>query len=69
MSASSIRTAVRDLLRGSLRDSHEHAADFSGFRLVLRNVHVADVGRWRSGEVVTFLEIGDQSRTGWPPAE
>jgi hypothetical protein len=28
-----LNTAVRDLVRGSLRDGHEHAADFAGFRL------------------------------------
>ncbi len=26
-------TVIRDLVRGSLRDGHEHAADFPGFRL------------------------------------
>ncbi len=26
-------TTIRDLVRGSLRDGHEHAADFPGFRL------------------------------------
>jgi hypothetical protein len=26
-------TAIRDLVRGSLRDGHEHATDFPGFRL------------------------------------
>jgi len=28
-----LNTAVRELVRGSLRDGHEHAADFAGFRL------------------------------------
>lgn len=28
-----LNTEVRELVRGSLRDSHEHAADFAGFRL------------------------------------
>jgi hypothetical protein len=28
-----LNTAVRELVRGSLRDGHEHAADFPGFRL------------------------------------
>ena len=28
-----LNTTVRELVRGSLRDSHEHAADFAGFRL------------------------------------
>jgi hypothetical protein len=28
-----LNTAVRELVRGSLHDGHEHAADFAGFRL------------------------------------
>lgn len=28
-----LNTTVRELVRGSLRDGHEHAADFEGFRL------------------------------------
>lgn len=28
-----LNTTVRELVRGSLRDGHEHAADFAGFRL------------------------------------
>jgi hypothetical protein len=28
-----LNTRLRDLLHGSLRDGHEHAADFAGFRL------------------------------------
>jgi hypothetical protein len=28
-----LNTAVREFVRGSLRDGHEHAADFAGFRL------------------------------------
>lgn len=28
-----LNTTIRDLTRGSLRDGHEHAADFPGFRL------------------------------------
>jgi hypothetical protein len=28
-----LNTAVRELVRGSLRDGHEHAVDFAGFRL------------------------------------
>ena len=31
--AQRLNTAIRDLLRGSLRDGHEHAADFPTFRL------------------------------------
>ncbi len=33
--AKRLDTAVRDLVRGSLRDSHEHAVDLPGFRLGL----------------------------------
>lgn len=33
--AKRLDTAIRDLVRGSLRDGHEHAVDLSGFRLGL----------------------------------